>query len=117
MLTPELIAEQRRLPFPVAPEQRLGYALGLYVDEWAPGVRVLHHGGSGFGFQAQLCWLLEQEVGVVVLTNSFDHDLQNELSLPDRRARRGRERRASPASTPAPAPASTEPPALPLADA
>jgi CubicO group peptidase (beta-lactamase class C family) len=79
LLEPELIAEQYRVPFPAAPEQPLGYGLGVYDDEW-DGVRVHHHGGSGFGFQAQLCWLPEHGIGAVVLTNSFDHDLQNELS-------------------------------------
>ena len=65
---------------PVDPRQRLGYALGVYVDEWAAGTRVLHHGGSGWGYQTQLCWLPDAGLGLVVLTNSFDHDLQNELA-------------------------------------
>ena len=79
LLEPRLIGEQCSVPF--APlEQELGYGLGLYIDEWSPGVRVYHHGGSGFGFQSQLCWSPDLEIGVVVLTNSFDHALQNELA-------------------------------------
>lgn len=114
LLTPELAAEQRRVPFPIAPEQRLGYALGLYVDEWPPGVRVLHHGGSGFGFQAQVCWMPQHGIGVVVLTNSFDHDLQNELT----RRIVAHVAGASTVGRPAPAPALAEPsPSLPIADA
>lgn len=114
LLAPELIAEQRRLPFPASPDQQLGYALGLYLDEWPPGVRVLHHGGSGFGFQAQLCWMPEQEVGVVVLTNSFDHDLQNELT----RRIVAHVAGASTSDRPAPPAVPTEiPPGDPLADA
>ncbi len=76
---PESVAEQYAVPF-ADPGQPLGYGLGVYVDEWPPGVRVLHHGGSGFGFQAQLCWLPEAGAGLVVLTNSLDHDLHNELA-------------------------------------
>jgi CubicO group peptidase (beta-lactamase class C family) len=79
LLRAELIAEQYAVPF-ADPEQRLGYGLGVYVDEQPPGARVLHHGGSGFGFQGQLCWVPDASVGIVVLTNSFDHDLPNELA-------------------------------------
>jgi hypothetical protein len=53
---------------------------GLAIDEQPPGTRVLHHGGSGFGFQCQLCWVPDASVGIVVLTNSYDHDLPNELA-------------------------------------
>jgi CubicO group peptidase (beta-lactamase class C family) len=73
------VDEQLRVAFP-ADGQRLGYGLGVYVDEWAPGVRVLHHGGSGFGFQAQLFWAPDLGIGAAILTNSFDHDLQNALA-------------------------------------
>lgn len=63
----------------VVPDQREGYGLCVYVDRW-DGIPVRHHGGSGFGFHAQLFWLPEHGIGGVVLTNSLDHDLQNELS-------------------------------------
>lgn len=79
LLPPTVIAEQYRVPF-ADPHQRMGYGLGVYLDEFAPGVRVLHHGGSGFGFQAQLCWVGDAAIGAVVLTNSFDHDLHNVLA-------------------------------------
>jgi CubicO group peptidase (beta-lactamase class C family) len=77
LLSSELIAEQYRVPF-AEPDQRLGYGLGVY--EWSPGVRVRHHGGSGFGFQAELCWIPELSIGATVLTNSFDHSLPAELA-------------------------------------
>jgi CubicO group peptidase (beta-lactamase class C family) len=77
VLPPGLIGEQYRVPFG---GHRLGYGLGVYMDEWAPGVRLHHHGGSGFGFRCQLAWVPGAQLGVVVLTNSFDHDLQNELT-------------------------------------
>jgi CubicO group peptidase (beta-lactamase class C family) len=79
VLGDELLSDQRRIPFPLL-EERLGCGLGLYVDEWEPSVRVYHHGGSGFGFQSQLFWLPDVGLGAVILTNSFDHSLQNELA-------------------------------------
>jgi CubicO group peptidase (beta-lactamase class C family) len=78
-LAPTSVAEQYRVPFALA-EQNLGYGLGVYVDEWLPGVRIYHHGGSGFGFQNQLFWFGDLQLGAVILTNSFDHSLQNELA-------------------------------------
>ncbi|MDN3353651.1 serine hydrolase domain-containing protein [Actinomadura sp. DC4] len=77
VLAEALLREHYRIPFP-APGQSLGYGLGLYLDEWEPGVRVRHHGGSGFGFQAQLCWLPEAGYGVVMLTNRFDHSVHDD---------------------------------------
>lgn len=77
---PSSILDRQYAVSSVDPRQRLGYALGVYVDEWARGTRVLHHGGSGWGYQTQLCWLPDAGLGLVVLTNSFDHDLQNELA-------------------------------------
>ncbi|MFB9831423.1 serine hydrolase domain-containing protein [Actinoallomurus acaciae] len=79
LLDGALLQEQYRIAYP-APGQSFGYGLGLYADEWEPGVLVRHHGGSGFGFQAQLCWVPDLDVGIVMLTNSFDHSLQNETA-------------------------------------
>jgi CubicO group peptidase (beta-lactamase class C family) len=79
LIASRLLTEQRTMQFPL-PGQSLGHGLALYIDEWAPGVRVLHHGGSGFGFQVQLWWLPEHGFGGAVLTNSFDHNFQNELA-------------------------------------
>jgi CubicO group peptidase (beta-lactamase class C family) len=79
VLRPELI--RQHLDFPrLSEEQTEGYGLGLYVDRWAPGVRVLHHGGAGFGFLCQVFWLPGLGIGGAVLTSSVDHDLQNELA-------------------------------------
>jgi CubicO group peptidase (beta-lactamase class C family) len=78
-LAPTSLTEQYRVPF-ASPEQDLGYGLGIYVDEWSPGTQVYHHGGSGFGFQNQLFWSDDLQLGAVILTNSFDHSLQNELA-------------------------------------
>lgn len=79
LLDPALLQEQYRIPFP-APGQSRGYGLGVYIDHWDPGISVWHHGGAGFGFLGQLCWIPELGLGTVVLTNSFGHTLQNELA-------------------------------------
>lgn len=78
IISPVTHAEMELLP-QVTSTQTEGYGLCVYVDRW-DGIPVRHHGGSGFGFHAQLFWLPEQGVGGVILTNSLDHDLQNELS-------------------------------------
>lgn len=78
IMSPGTHAELSTLPH-VVPKQVEGYGLCVYVDHWG-GIPVRHHGGSGFGFHSQLFWLPEQRLGGVVLTNSIDHDLQNELS-------------------------------------
>jgi len=75
----DLLAEQERFPR-LVDNQQCGYGLCLYVDRWDGDVRVHHHGGAGFGFLCQLFWMPELGVGGVVLSNSVDHDLQNELA-------------------------------------
>ncbi len=35
------------------------------------------HGGGGFGFTSDLCWLPELQLGIAVLFNSADHDLRD----------------------------------------
>lgn len=79
VLRPELIRQHLDVPR-LTDVQTEGYGLGLYVDRWEPGVRVLHHGGSGFGFLCQVFWVPGLSIGGAVLTNSVDHDLQNELA-------------------------------------
>ena len=79
LLEPELVEAQLSVPFAPA-RQPLGYGLGVYIDEWTPGVRVLHHGGSGFGFQCQLFWVPSLGIGTAILTNSFDTDFHNGLA-------------------------------------
>jgi len=75
----ELLLEQRRIQFAL-PGQEVGYGLGVYVDDWAPGVRVFHHGGSGFGFHSQLCWLPDFSLGIVVLSNAFGHAVHDDVA-------------------------------------
>lgn len=61
-----------------------GYALGVQRHRWnrwdqAPDL--FEHGGGGFGFLSDLWWAPQLGVGVAVLTNSQDHQLQSTLSL------------------------------------
>jgi CubicO group peptidase (beta-lactamase class C family) len=76
-LLPAALAEDLyRVPFPV-PGQTAGYALGVY-DHVAGGRRVRRHSGGiggSFGYVCDLSWLPEDNLGVVVLTNSTDHPL------------------------------------------
>lgn len=45
------------------------YGMGLKIDRiW--GVPVIHHGGTVYGYRADMIWLPEQGVGAVILTNS-----------------------------------------------
>jgi hypothetical protein len=39
------------------------------------------HGGAGFGFRSDLWWLPELQLGIAVLFNSANHDLQGSLAL------------------------------------
>jgi CubicO group peptidase (beta-lactamase class C family) len=46
------------------------YGLGLFVSEDS-GLDVIHHGGNTFGFSADMFFLPEKDLGVVVLTNLY----------------------------------------------
>jgi CubicO group peptidase (beta-lactamase class C family) len=58
-----------------------GYALGVVRHRWKTWPDLLEHGGAGYGFLADLWWVPDVGVGIAVLTNSQDHQLQNELSV------------------------------------
>jgi CubicO group peptidase (beta-lactamase class C family) len=57
-----------------------GYALGVVRHRWNTWPDLLEHGGGGYGFLADLWWVPEVGIGIAVLTNSQDHQLQNELA-------------------------------------
>ena len=42
---------------------------------------LFEHGGGGFGFLSDLWWPPQLGIGIAVLTNSEDHQLQNDLAL------------------------------------
>jgi CubicO group peptidase (beta-lactamase class C family) len=61
-----------------------GYALGVVRhrwNRWEQRPDLFEHGGGGFGFLSDLWWLPQVGIGVAILTNSQDHDLQNVLAL------------------------------------
>jgi CubicO group peptidase (beta-lactamase class C family) len=72
----QMLKQMRTIPFPMK-DQLAGYGLGLWVGYYHLGgqeVRWFAHGGGGFGFQCQLKWLPDLGYGVMVMTNSSDHD-------------------------------------------
>ncbi len=80
LIREETLRQMRTIPFP-AKDQVAGYGMGLWVGSYHLGgedVRWLAHGGGGFGFRCQMKWLPDLGYGVVVLTNSQDHENVNE---------------------------------------
>ena len=53
------------------------YGLGWFVDEYK-GLRLLHHGGNTLGFTADLAFLPDANLGIVVLTNAQGTNPVNE---------------------------------------
>jgi CubicO group peptidase (beta-lactamase class C family) len=82
VLSPALLDEMLTVQFPVL-GQREGYALGVARTGWYRGrnADLFNHGGGGFGFISDLWWLPELKLGIAVLTNSSDHELQGSLAL------------------------------------
>lgn len=82
VLRPGLLDEMVTVPPPAegSPE---GYALGVARTQWHRGREavIFSHGGGGFGFLSDMWWLPELKIGIVVLTNATDHNLQGELAL------------------------------------
>jgi CubicO group peptidase (beta-lactamase class C family) len=75
-----ILQQMQTVPFPLK-DQIAGYGQGLFVGYYHLGgedVRWLGHGGGGFGFRCQMKWLPELGYGVIVMTNSQDHDNVNE---------------------------------------
>jgi CubicO group peptidase (beta-lactamase class C family) len=80
LIAERTLAQMRTIPFPMK-DQVAGYGMGLWVGFFHLGgqdVRWLSHGGGGFGYRCQMKWLPDLGYGVVVLTNSQDHDNVNE---------------------------------------
>ena len=77
-----LLGEMRTVQFP-SRDERVGYGLGVTRDVWhrAGNTDLFSHGGSGFGFIADLWWVPDLQLGIAVLTNSADHDLQLNLAI------------------------------------
>ncbi len=82
VLDAALIKEMRTVPAPDA-GAGAGYALGVARTRFRPGGHYLDlfsHGGGGNGFLSDLFWIPQLQLGIAVLTNSDDHDLQVALA-------------------------------------
>lgn len=80
ILKEQFVKQMRTIPFPMK-NQISGYCQGLWVGYYHLGgqdVRWFAHGGGGFGFRCQMKWLPDLGYGVVVMTNSQDHNNVNE---------------------------------------
>jgi CubicO group peptidase (beta-lactamase class C family) len=83
VLDPKWLAEMQTVP-PPRGDAPAGYALGVVRhrwNRWDQRPDLFEHGGGGFGFLSDLWWLPQLGIGVAVLTNSQDHQLQNVLAL------------------------------------
>jgi CubicO group peptidase (beta-lactamase class C family) len=56
------------------------YGLGLGAAPGKYGSLKVNHGGAGFGFMSMMTWYPALDLGVVWLSNSTGHDLQNWLA-------------------------------------
>jgi len=80
LIQSQTLQQMRTIPFPMK-DQVAGYGMGLWVGSYhleGQDVRWLAHGGGGFGYRSQMKWLPDLGYGVIVLTNSQDHDNVNE---------------------------------------
>ncbi|HEX6876042.1 MAG TPA: serine hydrolase domain-containing protein, partial [Nocardioidaceae bacterium] len=82
VLDAALMREMRTVPAPHAGAPA-GYALGVARTRWRAGqfLDLFNHGGGGYGFLSDLWWLPQLQLGIAVLTNSDDHDLQGALAI------------------------------------
>jgi CubicO group peptidase (beta-lactamase class C family) len=76
LLKPALIDEMYTIPYPLD-GQKAGYALGISTSFFYLNERkllFLDHGGGGFGFLSTMRWIPEMGFGIVILTNSVNHN-------------------------------------------
>ncbi len=77
------MAEMRTVQGPRAGESA-GWGLGVVRHRWnrfAQRPDLFDHGGGGFGFLSDLWWLPQVGIGIAILTNSQDHQLQGDLAV------------------------------------
>ncbi|MEI6884210.1 MAG: serine hydrolase domain-containing protein [Bacteroidota bacterium] len=80
ILQEKIINQMQTIPFRMQ-GQIAGYGQGLEITYYHLGgqdVRCIEHGGGGFGFRCQMKWMPELGYGVMVMTNSQDHNNVNE---------------------------------------
>jgi CubicO group peptidase (beta-lactamase class C family) len=82
VLDSSLMEEQRTVPAPNA-GLPAGYALGVMRTRWRAEKYqdLFNHGGGGFGFISDLWWVPTMQLGIAVLTNSSEHQLQTSLAI------------------------------------
>jgi CubicO group peptidase (beta-lactamase class C family) len=83
VLDPRWMDVMRTVPAPSV-GAAAGYALGVVRhrwNRWDQGPNLFEHGGGGFGFISDLWWLPQLKIGIAILTNSQDHQLQGDLAL------------------------------------
>jgi hypothetical protein len=56
------------------------YGLGIAYDETDYGMQ-LGHDGATSGFQSNMVYLVDEDATVVILTNNFDSEIVEELTL------------------------------------
>jgi CubicO group peptidase (beta-lactamase class C family) len=76
-ISPSILEEMYTIPFP-AKAQIHGYALGIDTTRKYDSLFLFHHGG-GYGYLANMAWYQDLGIGIVILTNSADHNLQGKL--------------------------------------
>lgn len=65
-------------PSPLTRQQREGY--GVFVSR-KHSTYYIGSGGGGFGFLSDMLWYPELKLGIVILTNSVDHNLHEVLDV------------------------------------
>jgi len=83
VLDPQSMEEMRTVPAPRA-DAPAGYALGVSRhrwNRWDQRPDLFDHGGGGYGFLSDLWWAPQLGIGIAILTNSQDHQLQGDLAL------------------------------------
>jgi CubicO group peptidase (beta-lactamase class C family) len=82
VLDAALMQQMRTVPAP-NPGAPAGYALGVVRTRFRPGghnLDLFTHSGGGDGFLSDLFWVPQLQLGIAVLFNSSEHDLQVALA-------------------------------------
>lgn len=66
LLPEEALLERRKRGIKIT--DKISYGLGLFLSD-EDGLNVMHHGGNNWGFSADMYFLPQDDVGVVLLTN------------------------------------------------
>ncbi len=76
LLKPDFLDEMYTIPYPHK-GQKTGYALGIakgFISLNERELLSLEHSGGGFGFLSTMKWFPELGFGIVILTNSVNHN-------------------------------------------